>query len=89
MLVLNGPNLADCTVSTEEPRLTVLANERREHPDYLFVRLRVETGCEAGEQGLPLTNRKGKTRTLSYSIHNARQPASRVDKASNPGPPCT
>ena len=48
VLVLYGPKLADCNVSTEEPRLTVLANERREHPDYLFVRLRVETGCEAG-----------------------------------------
>ena len=45
VLVLHGPKLADCTVSTEEPRLTVMANERRDHEDYLFVRMRVEPGC--------------------------------------------
>ena len=72
VLVLNGAGLADCTVSTEEPKLTVLANERRDHPDYLFVRLRVETGCEAGTKTLDLTNRKGKSRTLSCPIHDAQ-----------------
>ncbi|MGB0170677.1 MAG: alpha-amylase family glycosyl hydrolase [Flavobacteriales bacterium] len=72
VLVLNGTGLADCTVSTEEPGLTVLANERRAHPDYLFVRLRIETGCDAGAKALDLTNRKGKTRTLSYPIHDAQ-----------------
>ena len=55
VLVLNGTGLADCTVSAEEPGLTVLANERRAHPDYLFVRLRIETGCDAGAKALDLT----------------------------------
>ena len=52
VLVLYGPKLSDCTVSTEEPRLTVLANERREHEDYLFVRLRVEPDARRGPRCL-------------------------------------
>ena len=70
VLVLHGPNLSDCTVSTEEPRLTVLANERKEHelplcPDA------GRTGMRRGRQILTLTDERGRT-TPSPSIHDAR-----------------
>ena len=72
VLVLYGPKLSDCTVSTEEPRLTVLANERREHEDFLFVRIRVEPGCMDGIKSLTLTDAKDRATPLSFPIHDAR-----------------
>ena len=72
VLVLYGPKLSDCTVSTEEPRLTVLANERREHEDFLFVRMRVEPGCTEGIKSLTLTDAKDRATPLSFPIHDAR-----------------
>ena len=72
VLVLHGAGLAGCSVFTEEPRLTVLASERREHEDYLFVRLRVEPGCAASIKTLTLTDAKTATAPLSFPIHDAR-----------------
>ena len=72
VLILHGPELAQCTLSTEEPRLSVLANERREHDDYLFVRMRVEPGCTDGIKSLSLTNEKGRSTPLSFPILDAR-----------------
>ena len=71
VLVLHGRGLAECSVSTEEARLRVLDQERRSHPDYLFVRMRVEPGCSAGNKALLLTHPKGRTSPLSFPILDA------------------
>jgi len=71
VLVLHGDGMGSCSVSTEEQWLRVMGNERRTHPDYLFVRLRIEPGCEAGDKQLVLANPDGGTRFLSFPIHDA------------------
>lgn len=73
VLVLHGPGLSTCTASTEDSGWRVMGQERREHDDFLFVRLRIEQPCEAGLKSLSLVNARGKSTTLSYPIKEAHE----------------
>ncbi len=73
ILILNGENLATCNVATMDPGLAVLSNERRSNPNFLFVRLRVESGCTPGDKALTIKNEQGVSRDIVYPIHDGRR----------------
>ena len=72
VLVLHGENLADCKVSTQAQGLRVLSNERRSNPDFLFVRIGIESGCLPGDKTLVLIDDSGQQRDIVYPIRDGR-----------------
>lgn len=68
VLVLHGPGLADCTVSVPGPGLSLVGQERRQHPDYLFVRLRTSSGCAVGLHDIAIRDALGNRHVLSYPL---------------------
>lgn len=70
-LVLHGPNLSACTLTSTSEGLVVDSVERRSHADYLFVHLRTTPVCTPGEHELILRSPQNKTTRIPYPIHAA------------------
>ena len=68
-LVLHGPDLSACTLTSTSEGLVVDSVERRSHADYLFVHLRTTPECTPGEHGLILRSPQNKTTRIPYPIH--------------------
>ena len=72
-LVLHGPKLSACTLTSTSEGLVVDSVERRSHDDYLFAHLRITPGCTPGEHVLILQSPRNKTTRIPYPIHEATE----------------
>ena len=70
VLTLFGPGLSHCAATSGSPDLSIVQVERREHPDFLFLRLKVQPGCLPGDLPLKIASPSGSDTTIFYAIRD-------------------